>query len=330
MGTNESDSNADTCCLGTNFIVLSYTQRTADVYAYDATYAPMSNVPIVTGATAWTDPMDNKTYILVFNESLYYGTKLKHSLINPNQIRHNGIDFWDNPFDGTRKLGIDIDRGPIIPLRYIGTKLIFTSRAPTSRELSECEHIEMTSTRQWNPESVSLVGSLSSKPSDDCPQLRVRVSSTDMSTNPYSHASRDRYQYLAHDSEATLLHDISPSLVELKEIATKVMSPESEVPSRKSLVSRERHPTITPENLAELWCIGPNKARATLHATTQMATRSAVLPISRRYRADKMYGVKRLNGKFSTDTLWSNCKSLHQNSHGQVFSHKMAFQCAIP
>ena len=103
MGTNESDSNADTCCPGTNFIVLSYTQRTADVYPYDATYAPMSNVPIVTGATAWTDPMDNKTYILVFNESLYYGTKLKHSLINPNQIRHNGIDFWDNPFDGTRK-----------------------------------------------------------------------------------------------------------------------------------------------------------------------------------------------------------------------------------
>ena len=48
----ECDSNADTCCLGKNFIVLPATYRTADVYAYDSSIKPMDNVPIVTGATA--------------------------------------------------------------------------------------------------------------------------------------------------------------------------------------------------------------------------------------------------------------------------------------
>jgi hypothetical protein len=64
---NESDSNADTCCLGCNFIVLHYTQRKADVYAYDSNYAPITNVPIVTGATAWTDPNSQITLQGLFN-----------------------------------------------------------------------------------------------------------------------------------------------------------------------------------------------------------------------------------------------------------------------
>jgi len=99
MATNEADTNADTCCLGKNFLILSHTTRVADVYAYDKAIAPIENVPIVTGATAYDCPVTQATYILVFHESLYYGTKLDHSLINPNQVRHYGIPFWDNPFD---------------------------------------------------------------------------------------------------------------------------------------------------------------------------------------------------------------------------------------
>ena len=97
-GNNEADSNADTCCLGTNFTVLSYTNRTVDVYPYDEAYEPITNVPIVTGATVFHHP-SGQSYILVVNEALFYGTKLKHTLLNPNQIRHNGHGFWDNPYD---------------------------------------------------------------------------------------------------------------------------------------------------------------------------------------------------------------------------------------
>ena len=54
---NECDTNADTCCLGKNFVILEYTQRTADVYAYMKDITPIVGVPIVSGATAWDDPV---------------------------------------------------------------------------------------------------------------------------------------------------------------------------------------------------------------------------------------------------------------------------------
>ena len=140
---NECDTNADTCCLGANFSILAYTRRTADVYAYDKAIAPIEGVPIVSGATAWTDPGTNQTYILIINEALFYGTKLDHSLLNPNQIRKFGIPFWDNPFDFDRGLKIDIQ--PHIPLTTKGTKIYFKSRVPTKLELELCPHIHLTS-----------------------------------------------------------------------------------------------------------------------------------------------------------------------------------------
>ena len=90
---NESDSNADTCCLGNNFIVLQYTERTADVYPYDSSYSPLLNVPIGTGATAQDDPDTGITWLIIINEALFYGQEVDHSLLNPNQIRHFGNIF---------------------------------------------------------------------------------------------------------------------------------------------------------------------------------------------------------------------------------------------
>jgi hypothetical protein len=65
-------------------------------------------------------------------------------------------------------------------------------------------------------------------------------------------------------------------------------------------------------------------------ATTQHGVRSALLSISRRYRSDRMYSVKRLNGKFATDTFYSDIKSLNQNIGAQLFSHKIGFSVCYP
>ena len=154
VGQNEADTNADTCCLGQNFIPLHYTNRTADVYPYNDSYAPIENVPIVSGATAVDHP-DRNTYILVFHEALYYGKKMRHSLINPNQVRHSGLDFYDNPARDD-KLFMELDDGLHLSLRYKGTKCVFSSRVPTHSELSNCVHYEMTSKDEWDPESVDL------------------------------------------------------------------------------------------------------------------------------------------------------------------------------
>lgn len=65
---NETDNNADTSCLGTNFVIYKHTGRSADVYPYDKSYQPLLNVPIVTGATAYDDKATNTTYILLFHK----------------------------------------------------------------------------------------------------------------------------------------------------------------------------------------------------------------------------------------------------------------------
>lgn len=64
-----------------NFVLLAYTDKTVDVYPYGDPYEPMTSVHIVTGATMYHH-QDGSSYILVINEALYYGKKLKHSLIN--------------------------------------------------------------------------------------------------------------------------------------------------------------------------------------------------------------------------------------------------------
>jgi hypothetical protein len=66
-----------------------------------------------------------------------------------------------------------------------------------------------------------------------------------------------------------------------------------DVPARRTFISNERHSKITADRLAERFGIGPERAKATLRATTQRGLRSAILPIGRRYQADRMFGVRR-------------------------------------
>ena len=77
-------------------------------------------------------------------------------LLNPNQIRHHGHGYWDNPYDQDRPLGIELMEGTNIPMKYDGTKLSFESSAPTDVELNSLPHVELTSSLQWEPDKVEL------------------------------------------------------------------------------------------------------------------------------------------------------------------------------
>ena len=41
LATNKMDSNSDTCCIGTDFIVMNMTNSSANFYSYDTSYEPM-------------------------------------------------------------------------------------------------------------------------------------------------------------------------------------------------------------------------------------------------------------------------------------------------
>jgi hypothetical protein len=54
-------------------------------------------VPIVTAATAWQSPHTGQLYILIFNEAIWMGDQMTHSLLNPNQLCHYGTRVQDDP-----------------------------------------------------------------------------------------------------------------------------------------------------------------------------------------------------------------------------------------
>ena len=292
IAANECDTNADTCCLGKNFVVLEYTIRTADVYAYDKSIKPIEGVPIVTGATAWDHPVTNETFIIVINEALYYGNKLDHSLINPNQIRAYGLDFWDNPFDKQRGLCIEADEHVTIPLSTQGTKVLFNSRAPTDLELNECHRIEITARQEWNPPEVHL-------------------------SQVNSHPQR-------HDPQDGLKEKLQALIPRISKISTYDQSLEDVIPAN-NYTSTARHASRSAATLADRFGIGITRAQDTMRVTTQRGTRSALLPLSRRYRADRRFGVKRLAINMATDALIGPTRSLRGNVAAQVYSHKCGF-----
>ena len=96
---NELDTHADTCALGSNFVPLHFSGRVCDVAPYNSNaYDPEKDIPIVTAATAYTNQATGEVTIIVINEALWFGDKLQHSLINPNQLRFAGLTVQDNPF----------------------------------------------------------------------------------------------------------------------------------------------------------------------------------------------------------------------------------------
>ena len=120
------------------------TSITADVYPYDPSCKPLYNVMIVSGATTVTDSITGNSFIMVINEALYYGKKLDHLLINPNELRCYQKMVLDNPFDPYRDLCIKMGDGKTIDLTPDSTKIGFSSHLPTGEELRTLPHIEMT------------------------------------------------------------------------------------------------------------------------------------------------------------------------------------------
>jgi hypothetical protein len=103
-----------------------------------------------------------------------------------------------------------------------------------------------------------------------------------------------------------------------------------DIPQLKTFQSKGRHSSVSPEALSERWQIGLEQAKETLKRTTQRLARSAVMPLARRYRADRRFQTKRLDGMWASDTMDGRVKSLDGNRYGQVFSNATFFAEIYP
>ena len=58
-----------------------------------------------------------------------------------------------------------------------------------------------------------------------------------------------------------------------------------------------RHTDTSPEDLSQRWHISVSQSIKKLKHTTHKFLRSAILPLSRRYRSDRIFDQKTLSGK---------------------------------
>ena len=100
----ELDSHADTCVAGSNCLYLSSSGRTATVSGFSSELTPILNIDVATVATAYTSPVNGRTIILIINECLFFGDRMGHSLLNPNQLRNYGVLVRDVTITVSRKL----------------------------------------------------------------------------------------------------------------------------------------------------------------------------------------------------------------------------------
>jgi hypothetical protein len=87
---------------------------------------------------------------------------------------------------------------------------------------------------------------------------------------------------------------------------------------------------VSPEDLSERWCISLAQAKLTLQATTQRIVRSAIMPLARRYRADRVFERPRFRTQVATDTMDARVTSYWGNRYCQVFATKEFFAAAYP
>jgi hypothetical protein len=151
----EMDTHAETCVLGLNFTILHYTGRECDVAPYTEVYESVKAVPIVSGATAWTDEGTGLTYILVIIEGLWMADTVAASLINQINFEFTA-QRCKIPFGG-KMFVKDTDDFVMIPMCAEGTNICIKTRTPTQEELDSCHPIHLTSDREWEPNDIKFL-----------------------------------------------------------------------------------------------------------------------------------------------------------------------------
>ena len=331
-GKCELDSHADTIVAGSNCVILNYTGKVCDVSPYRDDYAPVHNVPIVKAATAWQSPHTGQTYILIFNEALWMGDTMEHSLINPNQLRYFGTKVQDNPMSESPLSIISEDDEFCMELQMDGTIVYMNTSTPSQEELQQCPHITLSSHQPWDPHSVRF------------PRARYTlhevISDARLISSVQVNDSLQEDEGGGDDQSIFNLTAMQRRICGMSILSEKVEKPlaksdnidtgTSDVQPSHTFVSSERHSDVSPQQLSERWGIGLKAAQATIKKTTQRFLCSAVLPLSRRYRTDMMFERKTLRGQWSTDTMDGRCKSLDGNKYAQVFANKLYFSRIYP
>eukprot|EP00980_Cylindrotheca_fusiformis_P016016 scaffold4712_cov68-Cylindrotheca_fusiformis.AAC.1 len=223
------------------------------------------------------------------------------------------------------------EEGFVACLKSEGTNIFIETWTPTDRDLNEHRHIVLTSSNPWNPQAVNFPSSDYYYTVNELEGVNVAAVHLDAADRRDITSFGDPY------CEPLKIFDIrafNARIVKSLKVPVLVSEgplAEDELKAPRTFVSSQRHTNTTAEDLSEVWGINLEQTRMTLEATTQHHSRSAVLPLSRRYRMDRMFEPVRLTGDMATDTMDPRCPGMHAGfRYCQVFGNREMLAEAYP
>jgi len=348
-GRSELDSHADTCVGGSNSALLGPAQNTATVSAFAPGYGKKS-YPVGTVGTVWTDPLSGTEYLLVIHQAIFLGKDLKHSLLNPNQLRANGLMVDDCPkqYNPRSTHSIVVEEPQVtIPLSMHGIISYFPSRKPTQEDVENLEWITLTGTARWKPKSQEfadkealMVAATEVEDVLEAEEIEARhIGAVEAMKLQPLELHDDLYSRLIASVHVTKDAEIKEELM-VSSVATTVDSfeedyvfePEPEVQSRQSAVVIDgTKPKITAERLAKEWHIGLPTAKRTLKVTTQVGLRNIFSPSDRKLRLKAPWlKFPALNTRIYADAMFSKVPSIQKDVGAVIFTDGKGFDAVYP
>ena len=313
----EIDNHADTICFGRNFRPSYFTSQVCTVSPFLDSYDSKTNIPICTAITA-VDLDDGSTILLEAGQGLYFGDEMDRSLLNPNQLRAFGVPVCDDPTDKHRRLGIDLGEKQV-PMTMKGSICGFVSRCPTDQELESYPRYQISDEHSWDPSSQIFISSVDVGWGEE-------YTPSDHTRNIFQVITNSHDDYLFNDSH--YFHEFDRAL------ARSGLCPEQMCDRLiHDVISNKRHHGTDANLLSRKWGIGIKKAKDTIARTSQMNIRSALLPLTRRYRTDLLsQRLRRLSARFYTDTAFSkignsirgnSCVQIYTDGDGSIFAYPL-------
>ncbi len=180
-------------------------------------------------------------------------------------------------------------------------------------QMQTCPHIVLSSPHPWDPHNVTFP---KCKRTLDETVGGLRYVSTVISAPNQNYIEQYGSIFdLNKINRKIASMKVTQSMPAQKKLERSNIDPgSSDVPLINTFQSSARHTDVSPQELRERWGISIATATNTLKKSKQKFLRSADLPLSRRYRADRVFSRKTLSGDWSTGTMDSRVKSLEGNS----------------
>ena len=230
---------------------------------YSDKYKSIQQVPVVTGATAWTCPHSGEIFILVLNESFWKGEKLYHTIFNLKQMRNHRIDVQDNPLM-QNPMGITRPEEDVtVPLYMSGTIVCSDTSSPTQKQFYYCPQIVLTYPHDWDPCYIRFPKGSHSKEEEDLFAVIAEIYIDVLRSKVHDTEIEPGLRYIVHDSSFITTRLVSqvriadakfPNATRITDLEEDVFESQSQdIPSHRTFTSKERHSGVKSSDLSKRW-----------------------------------------------------------------------------